>query len=440
MLPMPIRVALPAAAAILLVAACQESHHDCEVNGTLVGSDVEGCPDPVEDGGPPIGETDGATSDWEGHSPPERPPESDPGEPLGTLVFALHDVVLNQQGNGAWTRIGYDLDFYNTVSSESAVTHGHECVPPREHNRAPAGGWTETQPPNVPLDGEEGIDNVFGDQFFPFVESALETLSSSSHPELPFDEEGVTFESITREDQNAGRGTLLLSLQGWNGQANDRTVTAAVAYAAAGTPCANLDDVEFDEETNQLVLSSDGTTPAPAPAWDGADCFWVRSDSFIPESQPPELGQEDDLAYVADGTLVMRLRDRDVIQLFAGPVGARIIFTGAVLTARIEGIGTASPWIEDITIAGRWALHDLAQGGRHFGICPGSTEQSLMTTMLDRQADLRTNPNDPHTLDQACNAISLGLLFENGTPASLAGGDDLADSAVQGEPLPDFCN
>jgi hypothetical protein len=438
MLPLPIRMALPAAAAILLVAACQESHHDCEVNGVLVGSDVDGCPDPVEDGGHPDDGPDGSALEW-GRKPPDRPAESDPpGEHVGPFVFALHDVVLNQQG-GAWREIGYDLDGYDTVSNASAVTHGHECVPPREHNRQPDYGWAEAHPPNVPLDGEQGIDNVFGGQLFPFVESTLQVLSSTDEPNLPFDDPDVTFEGLVRDNHQAGRGTWLLVLHDWNGQPNDRAVTAAFARAAAGTPCADVDEVTYDTESHQLVMASDGTTPASPPAWDGNDCYWIHEDDVVITGE--SFAYWVDNAYVADGTFVMPLGDLwPGLDLSAGPVAMSMRLLGAVLTARIEGIGSASPRLEDITIAGRWSLTNLGQTARHLGICPHSGEQLILTQLLDRQADLRANPDDPHFLDQPCNAISLGLLFEGGTLASLAGGDDLADSAVQGEPLPDLCN
>jgi hypothetical protein len=390
---------------------------------------------------------------------PDRPAASDPAadDVPEFLLFAVRDVVLDQ-GGGVWTEIGYNLDCFNTTSSLAAVTDGHECVPPREHDRAPADGWTEERPPNVPLDGDQGIDNVFGDQFFPFVESSLETLSApgGTRSELPFDEEGVTFQSIAREEQEAGRGTLLIGVSDWNGALNDTRMTVWIAQAAGGTPCEYVEHVHFNEE-HLLVMNEDYEgdgelgpfDPAPPPAWEGNDCWWLRNDAFVPQSNPPELAQEDDLAYMTGGTAVIRLRDREAIQFFAGPVGARVIMTGAVSTAQLEGSLDDIPNLKlaNSIVAGRWALNDLTQSGRHVGICPGSTEQSLLTTMLNRQADIRSNPNDPPSLDQACNAISMGVRFEEGIQGKLVAdylaGDSagrVAASRAEGAPLPDFCD
>jgi hypothetical protein len=287
----------------------------------------------AEDAGPDDATAPDASEPDDSRKPPPRPAQSDPGDDVGPRMFALFDMVLSQD-DGCPT-IGYDIDGYQTVSNVSAVTDGHECVPPREHDRRPMDGWSEERPPEVPLDSDDGIDNEFCSAVWPFFETTFDTLSSSGPFEhFPFDDSEVTFQSVMREDHQSGRATWLLLVQGWNGQPNDTNVTVALVHAAAGTPCAYRDAVHFDED-HHLVLSSDPSSPAPGPNWDEDDCFWIRNDSFVP-SNGTELAQEDDLAYVADGTLVMRLRDREAMQLFAGP--------SALLTA-IMSASSSTPFL-----------------------------------------------------------------------------------------------
>jgi hypothetical protein len=371
-----------------------------------------------------------------GRQPPSQPETSDSGEEVDLMLFALRGVVLDQRGTGrSWAEIGYDLDCYITNSARDTIPDRQECVPPNALP-PPEGGFTIDDPPEpLSLDGQEGIDNVFGNDFYPLVEASVSLLLDAEYPDRPPEEK--TFEYIANEAQEAGKGTLLIGVEGWNGQLNDRRMTVWIAQAVGGTPCTEKDAVEFNEGF-ELVYTDSGE-PAPPPQWDGNDCWWLRSDAFVAGSSPPQLRIMDDLAYMNNGTAVLKLADRQPIDFFAGPVGARTILTGAVSTSAIDGdiSDLSSIRLVNNLVAGRWALSDLTQSATHVGTCGAA--QVFLTQRLDSLADLRSNANDPHALDQPCNAISMGVRFDEGVRGFLAGSDP-ADSSVPGPALPEYCD
>jgi hypothetical protein len=197
--------------------------------------------------------------------------------------------------------------------------------------------------------------------------------------------------------------------------------------------------VEFDSEEGKLVMISDGSD-APPPAWQGDDCWWLRDDAFVSGSD--ELAQFDDVAYMADGVSVISLQPRVPMKFFAGPVGANVVLTGAVSTAELDGdlSDPSSLKLVNATVAGRWANNELTESGRHVSVCPGSNEQNTLTGVLDQRADVRSNPGDTPSLNQRCNAISMGVTFAEGIQGKLANGDDPADNRVDAPPLPDWCD
>jgi hypothetical protein len=339
--------ALPLIVGMVLAGGCGSTAHD----------------DAGIDGGRPAdGASEGGTP-AETTRPPPRPPPGAEGD-VGPLVFALRNVVLDQAEGDAWRHIGYDLDGYDTASTLSAVTDGHECVPPQELEHPPADGWSPEHPPEVPLDGSGGIDNVFAAEVFPHIDPSLEVIA----PEV-FAEASV--QDVARAFHDAGHGTWLLVIRGWNGDPDDHRVEAILVQAAAGTPCAHVDDVTFNE-AHEPVLVSEPATPAPSPAWDGHDCWWLRHDDFVDNTSPPAPLIHDDLAYVSGGTLVMQLTRRAPMRFFLGPVAIVMRLSGAVLTAHLSGAPAAEPpfALDDAIVAGRWAGTDLAEDAEHMGLCP----------------------------------------------------------------------
>ncbi len=297
---------------------------------------------------------------------PPRPEGENSGDQ--SLVLALRDVALRQDGD-RWRTIGLDLDGLDTQLPIPEV----ECVPPND----------ESEPL---LDGEEGIDNAFGDRFFNTVNLA--------RPDL---------ERNAQKNQERGLGTILLRIFDWNGERDDPQVDVWVSQAAAGTS-ADPEEVEFDGF--DLVMRSDGS-PAPPPEWDGNDHWFGRSESFVAEN--PENPQvRDDNAYITEGRLVVRLPDRIDILFFAGAdQGVRVRLTDAWAMGTFD---EDFDQVETATVAGRWAINDLLETGENAGICVGTPERRIVDSQLNNLADVRSTPGTGGE-GVRCDALSLGVTF-----------------------------
>src|SRR5690606_3936666 len=115
----------------------------------------------------------------------------------------------------------------------------------------------DTQPPDLevectsidPRDGDDGIDNKLGQGLLPSLLITPALLSLPCELELSFER---------------GRGTMLLRIENWNGEANDSTVTASLVSAvdAISAPADSLDSLAW--EGTDLLLS-EGGEPAPHP-------------------------------------------------------------------------------------------------------------------------------------------------------------------------------
>jgi len=337
---------------------------------------------PRTDGSPPedMGSTEGL------RKVPPRPDASTEGDSVDPVLFALRDVLLNQDGE-RWREIGLDLD---GVDTQLPVPESH-CVPPDDSAE-------------VPVDGVEGIDNVFGAELFPVVSLAIPDLQQRA-----------------RQNQLAGLGTILLRASDWNGTANDPRVSIELSQAAGATS-ADPATVEFDEN-DALVNIGDGSEP-PAPTWDGNDSFWARDDAYF--DGMPLI--RDDNAYISDGVVVMRLPDRIDILFFVGDdAGINVQLTDAYAFATLDGDQMN---LTTATVAGRWRVIDLINSGDNIGVCQGSAERTIVENQLAKIADVRATPGTGGP-GVACDAVSIGVNF-TGIRANFV---DLGPS----RPLPNPC-
>jgi hypothetical protein len=309
--------------------------------------------------------------------PPPRPTGADTG---GTdIAFALRQVVLDQ--GAGWVDIGFDVDGLCT----RVPTLARECA-------APDGA-------DPPVDGNDGIDNVFGQLLFPTV--------SLVTPDL---------EETARAEQERGRGLPILRIFGWNGEPDDPRVDVHVVQAVFGAP--------GGPETTPPPPPMDPSTSLPT--WNGDDWFWVRRDAFVGDDLTRPL-LRDDNAYVAGGLVVVRLPDRIDVVFPAMDYGVLVRLTDAIAVGRISADRTT---LEDVVVAGRWSVNDLLSTARNIGVCPGSAQYNILLNQLDHIADVRSTAGTggPGTM---CDAVSLGVGF-TGTRMRVAG---LAD----GVPLADLC-
>jgi hypothetical protein len=294
--------------------------------------------------------------------PPRRPTIADSGDM--EITFAMKDVLLSQ--GAMWSSIGYDLDDRNTTVDDPDT----ECTPPASEM--------------LVFDGDDGIDNAFGQIIYPLVAAVRPTLQTEA-----------------RAAQNAGRGTLLVRVRGWNGSNDDPRVDVTVAQSVCGTSARGIADVSVQPDGSCTARGS----PLAPPLWGGDDTFFLRSDAFVGGTTPRI---SDNNAYVAGGTIVMRLPAGTEVLFFAEPGSVRVRFSEAIVTGQMSADRSR---LEDVTVAGRWSLTELLVAGVGVGICESSSGFPLLKRTLDQRADLRAVPGSGGP-GATCDAVSLGVRFE----------------------------
>lgn len=309
--------------------------------------------------------------------PPPRPVMEDSGDQ--ELAFGMRMVVMDQ-GN-EWAAYGYDVDETVTTGTNRVA----QCTPP---NR-----------PAPPVDGDEGVDNVFGSAFFPLVLATTPDLEQSS-----------------RRAQEEGHLPVVRVL-GWNGQPDDPRVDLSIMQAVFTAP--------GGDETEPPPVPADPTTVRPR--WDGRDWSWVRDDVFL-EGDITRPLIRDDNAYVAGNVIVARLPSRVDIVFPADRYGVLVRLTDAVVTGRISEDRTG---VEDVIVSGRWSINDLLGTARNIGVCPGERDYDLLVGQLDIIADVRSDPSSGGE-GVSCDAISIGVGFV-GSRLRVAG-------VVEGIALRDLCS
>jgi hypothetical protein len=331
----------------------------------------------------------GQGGECEGRRPPARPTGAD-GPDGEDMVFGLRDVVLDQEADGRWARLGYNLDGYCTGAPDFALG----CT-------LPPGGGRPSQ------DGEDGIDNVFGKDLFPLVDGVVDGLEEAS-----------------RARQMEGLGLVVMGLRDWNGLPDDPQVHVTISQsvdtvaAAAGDPPPAVVFVN-----HEATLAGE---PAPGPAWDGNDYVWVREDTFLAGNYDDPL-VFDANAYVAGNVFVARLPERVEILFQGDGVGVMVRLTGGIATGRITDDRMG---IDDVMVTGRWSVLDLLRTAENVGVCVGTIEYNFLRSRLEALVDVSSDPAaDRSTL---CNAISLGVGF-TGRRLRLGG-------VVEGPPLGNTCS
>jgi hypothetical protein len=360
--------------------------------------------DQVDNGEQDSGPTpvdDGCTRGSE--RPPPRPPADTDGEDIEPLVFALKDVLM---GNSF---AGLNID---------EVCTGPEgpwgCLHEPELER-----FLDGQEPNPHVDGPRGIDNNFANIF----EIINATFQSGDDENL---------ELTSRTAQARGYDNPMVMITNYNGQPNDPRVTVVVTQSVFGIPGEAGADVPpeiciMDTEDGAVahwesdgeggcdpateippldVVFDDPDSPTEIvgtdPAWDSGNLwFWARSDTY--DAGVPRV--EIDTAYVADGTLVVRLPENQVF--IVGVVQARLHGAYAVADLKPDLSGTEP---NSALVAGRWSINALLETAESVGVCPGTFLHRTARDLLTENADVRTFARD-EGLDVACDALSFGITF-----------------------------
>ena len=308
--------------------------------------------------------------------PPPRPMIAD-GPDVPEATFALKDVVLDQGGD-LWRSVGYNLDGLCSNAPDPVV----ECRPPRVSA-------------SLEVDGEDGIDNSFGHNFYPLISVTLPTL-----------------EADARIAQEAGIGALVLRVRSWNGTGDDPRVDITVTQSVFGTPGDPDGGVPGGGDGGLPPVPDGGLRP---PAWMGDDYFWGRDDTFL-DGNPERPRVRDDNAYVVGRLAVFRIPDRTEVLFTAREQGVLVRLTGGMATGTLSADGQR---IENVIIAGRWAITDMLETAERVGICRGTTQYNIVSNLLDNASDVRSTPGTGGE-GVTCDALSLGVSF-TGYRAHLAG-------------------
>lgn len=338
-----------------------------------------------------------------GAQPPSRLTATDaPGD--GTYLIVLRDIMLDQRGVtggdpsvAPWRTLGFNLDSFCTSSEEPSS----EC--------APAEGLT------VELDGESGIDNTFGNSFFPVVQLGEPDFSTDLIAQ-----------------QGLGIGAILLAIEDWNGGLDDSRVTVTVTQSVFGTTGAPGGGAPNVTVIGSSAFLPDGTTPAPTPAWDGTDYFWGRDDTFV-AGDPDLPNVRVTSAYVTGGVLVARLPDRTPLKLLGTGVGLEVTLTDLVVTGNVHQLFiNPQPAAPRFLLAGRWGFNDMVAQSPNIGICQGTSSFRTLTTILNGMIDVLQDPPATPDPNLPCDALSVGIPF-NGYAGRFGG-------VAEGQDIPNPCS
>lgn len=331
--------------------------------------------------------------------PAARPdiPDNDPSTDVAEVTIALRDVRLDTSdtdpdtGIPFWRTIGFNLDERCTSESNQLWA----CSPPGTN-------------PQRAIDGERGIDNVFGPGLFTLVD--IQYQASASPSDLALAPNLQSYATLVVDD---GLSAIVLRMRRWNGEPNDSSVTVDISTSVYASP---------GDASSTPPTHVDGDKPA----WDGNDWFWVRDDSFVNEdiATPRTF---DNNAYVRDNVVVMRLPDRAELKFVGPTLGLRVALVQGIAIGVLDGQGGLS----NVTIGGRWTRTDLLETARAVNVCPEDTGlYTALTSRIDDIADLRSDPENDGD-GAPCDAVSFGVSF-TGVRGRIAG-------LVPGPPLPDPC-
>ena len=281
---------------------------------------------------------------------PDPPGGTDDGMSVGTLVFALHSIDLGDLG----TIPGYDLDHVCTCTDDA----GPSC------KGASAQSSTYCDQPG------NGIDNQAA-KLFKLIQ-------------LPVGS-GVFGSTVFSAQANAGRWSLLIRVDGYNGQPNDPDVRVA-------------------------IFPSKGT--AVPPTWMGNDTWPVTAASVGDGGVTTPLFKSNG-AYVTAGVLVATMPAGELTIQGGGPDTITVRLSAGVITGTL--VGPAPFHVQGGVFAGRWAITDVFDALSSYRdnngkpICTDQITYSFAKTAICDDADILVDGTLPKSAP--CDALSIALGF-----------------------------
>lgn len=400
---------------VALAVGCFVEGFDLSEPGTGGASDGGSGGGATGGGGSGVGACQHAT--W-----PAPPATSDPGSNDVDFVVVARHLDFGEAVPAAESTVGYDLDNLCTCPEPPG------CVEP---------AWATADH----CDGPGGRDNAVARLFADFA-----VFSSSFSSE--------TFTQSAEE----GRGSVLIRVRDYNGQANDGQVTASL-HPSPGLkedPCNGID---------------------PLPLWDGSDRWPVTASSLkhpggggaggaggagsggqggsggatggsggagggecgLGGYDIDDAEYVDQNAYVSNWTLVASL-PKAALLFPMGDEPVAIKLTAGFVTGRIEhqdGLWS----LQDGLLVGRWALADFLGS---FGsmtsdgdpLCTDNPVYSMAKGLVCNYPDITSTIATPTTL---CDSISFGMAFQ-GPPAQIGAVIQMVDAPVLCSPETDPAN
>jgi hypothetical protein len=225
----------------------------------------------------------------------------------------------------------------------------------------------------------------------------------------------------THPDDNEGRDDyavkLLLALAAFDpAQFNTTTVSQRLQN---GTYSVLLQFLHYNGTPNDTSVSvglyaSNGVAGDAGAKWNGNDS-WSIDDSFVVNDAGPVLPTHFDAnAWVANGTLVMKVNFP--LSVGASATGSfTITLAAGLITGQVVPAGNGTYSLANGQITGRWNVGDLLTAVQDVTIsgatvCPGSTYYQLLKGEACQYADIMTDPTQDLT-GMKCDGLSLGIGF-----------------------------
>jgi hypothetical protein len=299
-------------------------------------------------------------------------PTTDDGTANVDLSLAMRTVDFGVRADAGVEALGFDLDDLCTCPDPPS------CAP--------------FVPGDMHCDSLGGIDNAMA--------SLLQQLTIVSQGKF----------DITGYQDAIGQGvySLLLDVSGYNGGANDTTVTVSV-FPSNGTI-----DRDFDGATWQNAGNVPAGTPIVPPLWDGHDIWTVDDDATVGQT----ARYFDTAAYVSNHVLVAHIdfpmRTVSSVSM-TGAITTRLV--GSVMTGTLVPEGSSYRMDRGVT-GGRWPIRELSNAlaevpdqlvsGQY--VCPGGFTYQEVKALMCKAADI---PSDPTQTDPryVCDALSVGTGF-----------------------------
>lgn len=324
---------------------------------------------PIPDGGP------SRDDPCEHARPPPMPTVNDGNEEM-ELVFAARKVALGQRvgGNDGGEAIGFDLD--GICSCENAPL---DAAAPRTLCKVPTG--TSLCSAGSPSDDRFGRDL-----------GAIQALAPLS---TAFDTSG----SVNGQFERGDRG-LLVTVQNYNGKANDPLVRVSFALSAGLIAKGSCDaSTPLDDAGDKVQRYT--------PCWEGSDAWsvvqenarfvdgWVNNFELVVED-----AKGSTKAFVGIGSIALELAGPAFQATLVPPTAGRPWVLDGVLAGRVDAdalLATLGVLSDPVDKSGRLCEHPLTYGLAQSNLCPAR--------------DIPFNTDDP---ERTCNgiAVAVGVRFE----------------------------